>query len=169
MTERRVEHSFDCDSETFWDSTFFDPVFNRALFVERLKFERWEEIERVDTPGGFRRIIEAVPRVGDLPGPIKALLQEGAGYREVGEFLRAQSKYRFTVITKSVPERLKIGGEVEVLSLGPGRCQRSYTTRVEAKIFGVGGMLEKRILDDLTKGYEKGAAFTMDWLRTRGA
>jgi hypothetical protein len=160
-----MEHVFACDPDTFWNRAFFAPEYNRKLYLERLRFERWEELERVDTPDGFRRVIEAVPRVGDLPGPIKALLKQGVGYREEGEYFRSQSRYVVRVVPSSLADRLDIRAEISVRPEGNGSCRRTNMTSAQAKVFGVGGMLETRILDDVDKSTRKSAEFTEQWLR----
>ena len=43
-------------------------------------------------------------------------------------------------------------------------CLRVAEASVTAKIFGVGGMLEKKMLADMEKSYVKSAAFTNQWL-----
>ena len=164
MQKRRIEHTFDCEPHTYWEGAFFNPEYNAKLFLERLRFERWELIEQVDTDDGFRRIIEAVPRVGDLPGPIKSLLKNGAGYREEGEFFRSESRYRLRVTSRSLGDKLLVTGDMSVRALDGGRCRRGYECAVDAKVFGVGGMIERRVLDDWERSYRKAAEFTASWL-----
>ena len=169
MDTRRIDHTFNCDPTTYW-TTFFSPEYNHALFVERLKFERWEVVERVETEDGFRRVIEAVPRVGDLPGPIKALLKNGAGYQEQGRYYRSEGRYTTHIRSKSLGDRLGFDGVMTVEDLGSGRCRRVYVFEVDAKVPFVGGMLEKRLLDDVEKSYGKAARFTEQYLaRQSGA
>ncbi len=167
MAQRRIEHTFECNPATFWSDIFFDEGYNQQVFVQRLKFERWAIVERQDTAEGFRRVIEAVPSVGDLPGPIKALLKNGAGYREVGRFLEGSSRYEFEVVSNSLGERLQVAGVVTVEPVDGGRCRRVQTLDVRAKVFGIGSMLENHIIDNMVKGYEKSARHTQRWLAER--
>lgn len=164
-----MEQVFACDPETFWEHAFFSLEYNRKLFLERLKFESWEEVERTPTEDGFRRIIEATPRVGDLPGPIKAALKNGAGYREEGEFFRSQSRYVIRVLPNSLRDRLVVGGEITVQPEPAGGCRRINVTHAEAKVFGIGGLLENRILDDVERSTRKSGEFTEQWLRDLAA
>jgi hypothetical protein len=165
MPQRRIEHTFECDADTFWSEVFFNDEYNQKLFLERLKFERWVVVERTETADGFRRVIEAVPSVGDLPGPIKALLENGVGYREEGEYSRSKSHYSVRVTPSSLADRVQVTGQMDVEDLGGGRCRRVYLADVTARVRFVGGMLEKRILDDIERSYEKSAKFTESWLR----
>jgi Protein of unknown function (DUF2505) len=168
MATRRIEHTFECSVDTFWDHVFFNLAFNQRLFIERMRFERWEETSHTPTADGFRRVVEVVPRVGDLPAAIKGLMKEGTGYREEGEFFRSQSLYRVRAIPQTLADRIHISGDMRVETLAPNRCRRTYVGQVEAKVFGVGGIIENRILDDIDKGYQRGQEVTELWLRETG-
>jgi hypothetical protein len=165
MAERRIEHDFECSTDTYWD-IFFSPEFNRSLFVERLRFERWEITSTETLPHGFRRAVEAIPPAGNLPGPIKAILKRGTGYREEGEFHRERSRYELRALSYSLPEKLAVTGTVTVVAQGNG-CRRIYDARVVAKIFGLGGVLEQRVLGDMEKSLVRAAEHTRKWLAER--
>lgn len=165
MLTRTGTHDFDCDPDTYWQRVFLSAEYNRTLFLERLRFEQWEITSQVETSDGMRRTVRAVPRVGDLPGPIKALLKNGAGYTEVGEYFRSQSRFSIQITPNSLADRLKISAELRVEPLPNGRCRRTQTTNVEAKVFGVGGMLEKLLLDDIEKSYGPSTTLTEEWLK----
>jgi hypothetical protein len=164
MAERRIEHDFECNTDTYWD-IFFSPEFNHSLFVERLHFERWEITSTQETPHGFRRVVEAIPPARNLPGPLKAILKRGTGYREEGEFNRADSTYRLVAISHSLPEKLVVSGKVHVVSRGENQCRRSYDAVVQAKLFGLGGLLEERVLADVEKSLNRAAEHTAAWLK----
>lgn len=166
MAERRIEHDFDCSTDTYWE-IFFSPEFNHSLFVERLRFERWDITSTEPLPHGFRRTVEAIPPSGNLPGPIKSLLKRGTGYREEGEWNRDESRYELRAISHSLPEKLLVSGVVRVVPHGTG-CRRSYDARVVAKIFGLGGLLEERVLGDLEKSLVRAAEHTRKWLEQQG-
>jgi hypothetical protein len=165
MASRTGEREFDCDPDTFWDRVFFSPEYNRKLFLERLKFEQWEVVSQVETADGFVRTVRATPRVGDLPAPIKALLKNGVGYTERGEYFRSQSRFSIAITPNSLSDRIKMSAEVRVVPLPGGRCRRTQTTTVEAKVFAVGGVLEKLILDDIEKSYGPSGLLTDQWLK----
>lgn len=163
MAERRIEHDFECSTETYWE-IFFSPEFNRSLFIDRLHFERWEITSTFELPHGFRRTVEAVPPSRNLPGPIQAVLAKGTAYREEGEFDRERSVYESRAISYSLPEKLQVRNRIEVVALGEGRCRRRFEAQVTAKIFGIGGILEQRVLADLQKSVDRAAEHTVAWL-----
>lgn len=167
MADRRIEHNFDCSVNTFWSEVFLNQDYNQALFRERLRFERWEVVSQTETATGLARVVEAVPRVGEMPGPLRAILKNGVGYTEHGEFNRAESLYTLKAVSHSLPDKLMLTGEMRVTADGEGRCRRVHMAHAKAKVFGVGGLLEGRVLDGVEKSYNRAAEFTHDWLRER--
>ncbi len=168
MAHRHIAHEFDCSVETFWERLFFVDEYITALFREGLKFARWDIVERYDTPDGLVRVVEAVPPVRELPAPIQKVMKQGAGYTERGEYFRSQSLFKVQATPKSLADKVTVTGEMRVAPLGEQRCRRTYDAHVEARIFGIGGLVENKVLDDLVKSYDKSAEFTRRWLLDHG-
>lgn len=163
MATRRIEHTFDCDVETFWAEFFLNEEFNKRLFIDRLGFSKWEVVKSETTDDGLRRVVEAIPSSKDLPAPLRKALQGGLGYREEGEWSRSQSRYTLRVIPASLPDKIDVRGEMRVVADGAG-CRRIYDAEATARILMVGGLLETRLLNDVAESYEVAAAFSREWL-----
>jgi hypothetical protein len=168
MKERRIEHTYDCNADVFWNQIFLDEEYNRKFFLDELHFESWRVVRSEERGNEVQRVIEAVPKLGDLPGAIKRLLSDGAAYTERGVVDRAGQRYRLEVTPRSLSSKLSISGELSTAPLGERSCRRIYVARVEARVFGVGGMLEDRLLHDIERSYAKAAAFTNRWIKERG-
>lgn len=166
MAERiRIEHDIDCTEEAFW-KLFLDADYNKALFRDYLKFPRWEVVRNEDRGGILHRTVEVEPFVGELPGPIKKVVGDNISYREVGELDLARRRYALQVIPGRLADKLKVSGEQSTAaSTSEGRCRRIFTATVEVKIFGVGGLIEKRIAADLQKSYDLSAKFTNRYIK----
>jgi hypothetical protein len=160
MPDFRVEHRFNCSEESFWSKVFFDPDYNRRLFLERLKFTGWREIKSEEQGDQIHRVIEAVPPIGDLPGPVKALVGDGVRYEERGVFDRKSRRYTATVVPNRLADKISVQIELSTVADGPEHCKRIAQGTVKAKIFGVGGLIEKIMIGDLEKSYAKSAEFT---------
>jgi hypothetical protein len=160
MPDFRVEHRFNCSEESFWSQVFFDQEYNRRLFLERLKFTGWREIKSEERDDQIHRVVEAVPQIGDLPGPLKAIVGEGVGYEERGVFDRKTHRYTATVVPNRMADKINVRIELSTVADGPDHCKRIAQGSVSAKIFGVGGLLEKKMIGDLEKSYAKSAEFT---------
>jgi hypothetical protein len=168
MADARIEHVFECSEDTYWRKIFFDEEYNRRLFLEGLRFPVWKQTAFADEPKEIRRTLEVVPKLGDLPGPLKKLVGEGAGYREDGVYDKDRRRYRTRITTNRLSDKLKISGELFTEPAGERRCKRIFQCSVVADIFGVGGMLEKRVIADMQESYATAARFTNDFIREKG-
>jgi hypothetical protein len=168
MAELRVEHVFNCSEETFWTKVFFDDEYNRRLFRETLKFPVWRVLKSDDRGDEVQRTIEASPPIGDLPGPLKAVIGDNAGYEERGVFNKKTKRYQVQVVPNRMADKVSVSVEMWTESLGDARCKRFARATATAKIFGVGGLLEKKLLGDLERSYEKSATFTNTYVVEKG-
>ena len=168
MADARIEHIFNCSEETFWNKLFFDQDYNRRLFTEELAFPVWKEVKKEDKGDEIHRSIEIVPKLGDLPAPLKKLVGDGVGYREDGVFDKKTRRYKVKIVPNKLVDKLFITGELHTEPAGDNKCKRIYLASVEAKVFGIGGMLEKRVLGDIQNGYDAGARFTNKYIAEKG-
>jgi hypothetical protein len=167
MADSRIEHLIHCNDETFW-KVFFDPEFNRQLFYDALRFESWKQVSLDDTEARIERVVDVVPKIGDLPGPLKKLVEGGVGYREKGSFDKATKRLKLAIEPTTLQGKLHISGLLYTEPAGEGKCRRIYESSVVAKIFGVGGMIESRIIADVKASYDKAAEFTNRWVKEKG-
>lgn len=168
MAEIRVEHVFKCSEETFWTKVFFDDEYNRRLFTEQLRFPTWRVKSSEERGDQVLRTIEASPPIGDLPGPLKAVVGDSAGYEERGVFDKKTHRYNVQVVPNRMADKISVNVEMWTEPLGDNQCKRYARATATAKIFGVGGMLEKKLLADLERSYEKSAAFTNTFVSEKG-
>ncbi len=168
MAEIRVEHGFNCSEETFWTKVFFDDEYNRRLFKEILKFPVWRVLKSEERGDEVHRTIEASPPIGDLPGALKAIVGDNAGYEERGVFNKKTRRYRVQVVPNRMSDKISVVVEMWTEPAGDNQCKRFAKATATAKIFGVGGMLEKKMLSDLERSYEKSASFTNTFVAEKG-
>ncbi|HWZ93230.1 MAG TPA: DUF2505 family protein [Polyangiaceae bacterium] len=168
MSEIRVEHVFKCSEETFWTKVFFDDEYNRRLFQEILKFPVWRVLKSEEQGDEVHRTIEAAPPIGDLPGALKAVVGDSAGYEERGVFNKKTHKYRVEVVPNRMSDKISVVVDMWTEPLGDKECKRFAKATATAKIFGVGGLLEKKLLGDLERSYAKSAAFTNTFVAEKG-
>jgi len=168
MPSFRVENVFECSQTTFWEKVFFDADYNRRLFYDELHFVEWTELEKKDEGTRVQRFVRALPPVADLPGPLKAVIGDGAGYEERGVFDRSSNRYQAAVKPNRLADKLTIELAFSTVPLGDNRCSRIVDGSVTARIFAIGGMLEQRMISDLKRSYEKSAAFTNKFVKEKG-
>ncbi|HET9955493.1 MAG TPA: DUF2505 family protein [Polyangiaceae bacterium] len=170
MPDFRVEHTFNCSEDTFWSKVFLDEEYNRKLFLERLKFSAWREASREERDQKLHRVVEAAPPMGEVPAALKAVIGDNAGYQERGVLDRAAHRYTVEVVPNRLADKIQV--KLEMITVAdpssPERCKRTVKGSVTAKIFGVGGLLEKKIIADLEKSYSKSAEFTNQFIAEKG-
>jgi len=168
MTALRIVHQLPCSAEVFWGTLFFDPEFNRRLFLEHLRFPAWRVAEQRDSETLLERTVEVTPPSGDLPAPLKAVLGAGLSYRERGRYDKRAQSYSMTAVPSVLSDRLGVSGELSCKTIGEGRSERLFVAKVEARVFAVGGLLEKRIVSDLQSNYDGSAVFIERYLTETG-
>jgi hypothetical protein len=168
MKERRIEHVYDCSAEVFWNQIFLDEEYNQKLFLDALHYGVWRVLRSEERGNELHRVLEASPPLPkDLPKVLEKLLSDGLGYEEHGVLDRAKQRYRVDVKPRSLANKLTIQGELSTEAISERSCRRIYLARAEARVLGVGGMIEQLLLDEIAKSYDKSAVFTNRWIAER--
>jgi hypothetical protein len=154
MTTFTMRHEIDCTPEKFWE-LFFDNELQKKIFTE-LAFPKWEVVDMKDTDKEIVRIVKAIPNL-DAPAAVKKVLGNGFGYTEEGRFDKATKLYRFVIKPTTLADKLKNEGTVKCEAKGDAKCTRIVDVVAEAKIFGIGGMIEKMTEKSTRDGWQKGA------------
>jgi hypothetical protein len=143
---------------------FLDDTFERELFHDALRFDGYELLENRQTEDEIVRRIRCVPRL-ELPARVRKVLGPGIAYMEEGRFDRKAQVWRSRFIPSVLADRLTSTVEVRAEPAGPGRCRRTIEYTVEARIFGVGGMVESALEKSVRSGWENSARFMNGWRR----
>ena len=157
-----LTHDIKCSAQRFWD-LFFDREYNDELYKVVLGFPEFTLIEQRETETGFVRKAAGQPKM-DMPGPIAKLLGSGFRYVEDGTFDKAKGVYRWKTTPSTLADKMRNEGVLKVEPVGDDRCKRIVELTIEAKIFGVGGLLEKSVEKSMRDGWEKSAVFINDWV-----
>ncbi|MBX3227544.1 MAG: DUF2505 family protein [Labilithrix sp.] len=156
MTTFQMKHDIDCTPEKFWE-LFFDNELQKKIFKD-LEFPQWDVLEQKDTDKEIVRIVKAVPKL-DAPGPVAKLLGPGFGYTEEGRFDKTSKVYKFVIKPTQLADKLKNEGSVRLEPKGDDKCVRVVDIVAEAKVFGVGGMIEKMTEKSFRDGWAKSAEY----------
>lgn len=163
-----VRHTFNTDVDTFWDKVFFDEEFNRALFLEHLRFHHYKVLsfER-DPDGAVRRKLDCAPPV-EIPAVAKKVIGDATSYVEDGRFDPKAKKWHFNVIPAMGADKVKTSGQFWVEPRGDKKCERIATMDTTVSVFGVGKVVEA-FIEKQTRGvYDQAAAFTNQWIQKHG-
>ncbi len=167
MAEVTLRHVINTDEETYWSKIVFDEAFNKAMYVDHMKIG-WKLLDQKDDDAKCTRRVNVEPPVGNVPAAVKKVIGDRLSYVEDGTFDKKAKRYSFKVTPSTLADKTKVSGEMWCEKAGDKAVTRICRMTVEVKVFMVGGMVEERILSDLRASYDRGTAFTNDWIRDHG-
>lgn len=155
-----------CTPETFWN-VFLDEKFTRTLFLEVLGYRELSVLELTDSS----RKLHVVPKI-NLPGPLQKLIGDSFAYEEHGTLDRGKGEWTWRMVppakrdpnSKPRKELVSTSGTIRVEAEGEGQCRRSDEVTVEAKLFGLGGLIESTVEKEIRSSWSKEFAFLRRWL-----
>lgn len=162
MGKFTVTHEINCNAETFW-KTFFDKGFNEELYLQHLGFPDFKVLEQNETDTQITRKTAGQPKM-DVPGPVAKLLGSGFRYTEEGSFDKKTQLFHWKMIPSTLADKLRTEGTVRIEPIGDNKVRRIADITVEAKIFGVGGLMESSAEKQLRQGWDNSAIFMNKYL-----
>lgn len=164
MAKFTVTHEIHCDADTFW-KTFFDKTFNERLYREALGFPEFQVADQKETDTQITRRVTGQPKM-NMPGPVMKLLGSNFRYNEEGTFDKATGIWRWRMLPSVMADKLRQEGSIRLEPAGPGKVRRIADLFMEAKIFGVGGMIESSAEKQLREGFDQSAVFMNQYIKS---
>lgn len=163
MGKFTVTHEINSNVETFW-KVFFDKDFNTKLYLEHLGFPEFKVLDQQETDNDLVRKVVGMPKM-DVPGPVAKLLGSNFRYTEEGKFDKKSGVWRWKMIPSVQADKLRNEGTLRIEPIGDAKVRRIAEIVVEAKIFGVGGLIESSSEKQLRDGWDKSAVYMNQWLK----
>jgi hypothetical protein len=158
-----ITHDIDCDEDTFWQ-LFMDKDFNEKMYKEGLGFPEWRIVEQTETDAEIRRTTQGRPKIGNVPGPVAKLLGDSFGYTEVGAMDKKTRVWKYKLTPTTMADKIRQEGVIRTQPSGNGKVRRSVELTIEAKVFGIGGLLESTTEKQLRDGWDQSAIFMNKWV-----
>lgn len=169
MGKITIRHTFDTDEASYWDRVFFDPEFNRRLYLDALKFKGFEVLSQTGGPGEARTRTMRTEPSSDAPAVVKKLIGDSISYREEGSFDPASGVWTYRITTSKLADKVRISGRFWVEPVaGAKKVERVCECEIEVKIALVGGAVESFIEKTTRESYESAARFTNEFIREKG-
>ena len=149
----------DCDVETFW-KVFLSEDYTKKLYLEGFEFPELEIVSQTDTT----RRMRAVPKM-NMPKPVMKILGDSFGYEEEGRLDADKNEWHWKMIPNTMRDKLKTEGLVRVEAAGDGKCRRTDEVTLEAKVFGVGKLIESSTEKEIRDAWSKEEAFMRRYLK----
>jgi hypothetical protein len=161
-----LRHELQLSPARFW-TLFFDKEFNAKLYGS-LGFPEWRVLEEHGDAAGVRRQVRAIPKM-DVPGPVAKVLGSRFAYVEDGRFVRATQTYSVAMKPSGLEGWLRNDAVVRCEPLGEDRCTRVVEVTAEAKVFGLGGLIETAIEKNNRAMWAESVGFYNRWVKEHPA
>ena len=138
-----IRDSFEIAEATFWDAIFFNPEFQRRVYIEALGCESVTVGDVQNDADGKRTRSLSFTQKLDAPGAVRKLFGETTTMEERGTFDPVAKRWRFAMIPDRMPDKIRISGETWFVTTGPGQIERVCELDLSVSIFGVGSLVEK--------------------------
>lgn len=162
MKRFTLTHEINCNEETFW-KIFFDKTFNETLFRTELRFPQYDILDQRETDTEIFRKIKGQPKM-NLPGPVAKLLGSGFAYTEEGRLDKASKRWTWKMSPSKLAEKLHNEGTMRIEPIGDSKVRRVTEITMEAKIFGIGGLVESSAEKEMREGWDDSARFMNKWI-----
>jgi len=146
-----MRHTINTSVDNFW-KLFVDAEYNRKIFLEDLRYASWRVLEQKDGADSYVQRVEMQPPM-DAPGPIKKLMGDSFKLTEEGTLDKKSGLYRFKAIPSTMADKISVTGTIRVEAAGANSCTRITEIALEAKVFGLGGMIESSGAKSTEDGY----------------
>ncbi|HEY8079084.1 MAG TPA: DUF2505 family protein [Labilithrix sp.] len=163
MGKFTMTHDLDCDVEKFWDLFLNGKEFNEKLFAA-LEFPEWKLVDQHEEGDVIVRTVKATPKM-EAPAAVVKILGDRFGYTEHGRYDKKTKIYKFDIETTAMKDKLKNGGVVRCEANGEGKSKRIVDITAEAKVFGLGGVIESSFEKSYRSGWGKSAEFINEWVK----
>ena len=163
MKKLTLKHEINCSVDHFW-KVFFDQNFNTSLFRDELGFPKYDIVSQDETDAKITRVVKGTPKM-DMPKPIMKLLGDGFSYEESGTFDKGKSLWVWKMKPSTLADKVRNEGTVTCEKISDDRCRRIATIEMEAKIFGVGGLMESSTEKEFRKGWDASAVYMNKWIK----
>jgi len=162
MGKFTVTHEINCNADTFW-KVFFDKTFNEELFRKALGFPEYSILEQRETDKETFRKVSGQPKM-DLPGPVAKLFGSGFRYTEEGRLDKTKQLWSWKMTPSTLTDKLRNEGTMRIEPIGDSKVRRIASIEIEAKVFGVGGLIESSSEKQLRSGWDQSAVFMNKWI-----
>jgi hypothetical protein len=95
----------------------------------------------------------------NMPGPVAKLMGSNFSYKEEGSFDKATKIWSWKLIPSTLADKMRNEGSVRVEAVGDDKVRRVAELLIEAKIFGLGGLIESSAEKQLRDGWDQSAVY----------
>ena len=104
----------------------------------------------------------------ELPSAVASLIgSKKLVYEQENKYDPGNGVLQWEVVPSFLPGKLQARGTVRVEDLGDGRCAQIIDGDIAVKVMLIGGQIEKAVVAEVEKSWERTAETGREWLRRR--
>ncbi len=161
MVRFTTTHEITCDQDTFWNK-FFNEDWNTKVYKEGLGYTEFTILEQqTESNADILRKVRMIPNL-ELSGSVAKLFGTNLTFLEEGKFVKETQVWDSKKIPSTFGDKIRWEETIRIESLENNNIRRIIETTFEAKVFGVGGLIEndfeksiRRQADDSAVTYNK--------------
>ena len=147
MSKFTTTHELNCSQDKFW-TFFLDRSNVSKIYVEAKGYAEYSVLEQNETADTISRKATANPK-WTLPGPVQKFMGGDFKYTEESTFDKATKIWRWKGISLTYADKMLIEGNMVVEPIGDNKVRCVQNFALEAKIFGIGGLMESSFEKEL--------------------
>ena len=162
MQRHTLAHEINCPPARMWE-LFFSNEFNIEMYEGGLGFPSCTIPELRDDGKILHRRMVMVPKL-EMPKPVAKIVGDRVGYEEIGDWVRSANEWRWQLILAAFGDKVHIEGVMRLEPHGEDHCMRKVQFEVDAKIFGVGKIIENTATQNVIDGWNASAKWINGYL-----
>ena len=162
-TQFTVQRRIPCNPQQFWELVHGSREFGESVHRDHLGFG-FEVLTDDKATGHWKT--KVTPNLKPPEVLLKAAGGKGDGFYYVEEGHRdvVSNVYTFTITPSIFSDKVVVKGVLSLVPVGNEAVDRTVKVTIDAKIFGIGGIVETFVERSVKQSYENSAEFTDAWL-----
>jgi len=162
MAKFTLTHTINCGADKC-AKLYSDPAFNEALYKQRFGYSAFTVASRTETDAQIACAYTGKNLSRTLAAPARAQTGDIA-YKDSFVFDKAKQSGQAKLTPLASPEKFLLQASVSITPVGDSQVNLVREYLVEAKVFGIGGLLEGEFEKLLREEAEAGAALLNEWI-----
>jgi len=171
MAKLHVVRELPIAADAYWQVAHTSEY--ETVVAEVLGLKELQELEARQEGDVLHRRLRVIPDV-EIPGAVRKVIQKQLGDDEeiAYEEIQANRLDRYERLWEAkmpfMTDKIRSQGKLEIEPIDDHHCRMILTGNVDVKVFGVGGMIEKLIVNETEKSYSRFPEVVERWNARQG-
>ncbi len=162
MAKFTVTQTINCNADKC-AKLYFDQAFNEALYKQKLGYSAFAVTSRSESDTQIVCNYTGKKLTSNLPDPVRKLIGDSS-YKEEVTFDKNSRSGRSRLTLSSASDKVRLEARLQIVPVGDNQANRVLTYEIEARIYGIGGLLESTFEKALREEVDISAALMNQWI-----